>query len=103
MTSARKIAANRQNARKSRGPRSAAGKSIASRNAVRHGLAAIVHRPPLSESETERFSRALCSGNTDPNLFAQARIIAGNHLALQAITPNSSPSSNAFASGRPSL
>ena len=32
MTSDRKIAANRKNGRKSSGPRSAAGKSIASRN-----------------------------------------------------------------------
>jgi hypothetical protein len=40
MTSESKIAANRRNGRKSRGPRTAAGKSIASRNALRHGFAA---------------------------------------------------------------
>jgi hypothetical protein len=39
MTSERQIAANRRNSRKSRGPRTAAGKSIASRNALRHGVA----------------------------------------------------------------
>jgi hypothetical protein len=86
MTSARKIAANRQNARKSRGPRSAAGKSIASRNAVRHGLAAVVHRQPISETEIEGFAKALCGSDTNPILFEQARIIARNDLALQAIT-----------------
>lgn len=86
MTSARKIAANRQNARKSRGPRSAAGKSIASRNAVRHGLAAIVHRQPVSETEIDEFAKALCGSDTDPMLFEQARIIARNNLALQAVT-----------------
>jgi hypothetical protein len=39
MTSPAKIAANRRNARRSTGPRSAAGKARARRNALRHGLA----------------------------------------------------------------
>src|SRR5262245_39179703 len=39
MTSPAKIAANRCNARRSTGPRSAAGKARARRNAFRHGLA----------------------------------------------------------------
>jgi hypothetical protein len=39
MTSSAKIAANRRNARRSTGPRSAAGKARARRNAFRHGLA----------------------------------------------------------------
>jgi len=38
MTSPAKIAANRRNARRSTGPRSAAGKARACRNAFRHGL-----------------------------------------------------------------
>jgi hypothetical protein len=76
MTSARKIAANRQNARKSRGPRSGAAKSMARRNAVRHGLAALVHRQPVSETEIDRFAKALCGSDADPILFEQARIIA---------------------------
>ena len=38
MASARQIAANRANARKSSGPRSAAGKTRSSQNACRHGL-----------------------------------------------------------------
>src|SRR5262245_36645845 len=39
MTSPAKIAANRRNARRSTGPRSAAGKARARRNALKHGLA----------------------------------------------------------------
>src|SRR6478752_6333280 len=39
MTSPANIAANRRNARRSTGPRSAAGKARARRNAFRHGLA----------------------------------------------------------------
>lgn len=38
MTTAKQAAANRRNAKKSTGPRTAKGKSIARRNAVRHGL-----------------------------------------------------------------
>jgi hypothetical protein len=86
MSSERKIRANRLNGRKSRGPRSAAGKSNASRNALRHGLAAIVHRQPVSSEEIERFARALCGSDADPSLFEQAQIIANNELVLRAIS-----------------
>jgi hypothetical protein len=86
MTSQRKIAANRQNARKSRGPRSAAGKIIASRNALRHGFAAAVHRQQIPEAEIDRMAKALCGSNPNPVLFEQARNIARNDLALQAIS-----------------
>src|SRR5581483_9333709 len=38
MTSAKRIAANRRNARKSTGPKTAAGKQTSSMNAMKHGL-----------------------------------------------------------------
>lgn len=41
-TSERKINANRQNAQKSTGPKSEAGKAVSRRNALKHGLKAIV-------------------------------------------------------------
>jgi hypothetical protein len=85
MTSNRKIAANRRNSRKARGPRTAAGKSDASRNALRHGLAAITHREPLPSIEIEEFARALCGDDTDPAVFAQAVRIAENEMQLRAI------------------
>src|SRR5262245_37821883 len=44
MTSEAKIAANRRNAQRSTGPRSAAGKARSSRNAIRHGLAIPISR-----------------------------------------------------------
>jgi hypothetical protein len=85
MTSERKIAANRLNAKKSRGPRTAAGKSLASRNALRHGLRAITHRHPTPSSEIERFAKAICGVDNDPLLFEQACIIAENDFGLRAI------------------
>jgi hypothetical protein len=85
MTSNRKIQANRSNARKSCGPRTAAGRSIASRNALRHGLAALTHRAPAPSAEIEQFARALCGNDSDPVLFAQAVKIAENEMLLQAI------------------
>lgn len=40
MTNARQVAANRRNAKKSTGPQSKRGKTLASRNSLKHGLAA---------------------------------------------------------------
>ena len=85
MTSNRKIEANRRNGRKSCGPRTAAGKSIASRNALRHGLAAYTHRQTVPSAEIEQFARALCGNDDDPVMFAQAVKIAENEMLLQAI------------------
>jgi hypothetical protein len=85
MTSNRKIEANRRNSRKSCGPRGAAGQSFACRNALRHGLAAIVHRQPVLCAEIEQFARALCGNETDPVIFAQAKTIAVNEMMLRAI------------------
>src|SRR5262245_56004651 len=111
MTSERKIAANRLNARKSTGPRTAAGKANASRNALQHGLAAIVHKHPVLSAEVEGFAEALCEGNNDPRLFAQALIIGRNELLLRTISAQqiavterlADPSAIALARGDNSL
>jgi hypothetical protein len=80
-----KLAANRSNGRKSRGPRTAAGKSRSSRNASRHGLAAITCRNPAYFLEIDRMARALCKEDEDPFLFEQALIIAENQLVLRCV------------------
>ena len=85
MTSIRKIAANRRNSRNSSGPRSAAGKSLASRNARRHGLAVEAHRQFAPSAEVERFAKAICAEDSDPAILAAAVKIADNEFALQAI------------------
>ena len=51
MASERQIAANRNNARASTGPRSRAGRQRIRNNAYRHGLAAVLNRELLAEIE----------------------------------------------------
>ena len=53
MSSRAKIAASRANGRKSRGPRTPAGKSNSSCNAFRHGLAAVTRKHPEIFAEIE--------------------------------------------------
>lgn len=74
-----------QAGRKATGPRTAAGKRKASRNAVRHGLAAITHRAPLPSVEIERLARAICGSDSDPELLARARTVAANESILETI------------------
>jgi len=55
-TSEKKIEANRQNAQKSTGPKTDAGKKTSSQNAVTHGLHAtdiVINSPHLKESRTD--------------------------------------------------
>lgn len=83
MSSQAKIVASRANGRKSRGPRTPAGKSNASRNAFRHGLAAITRKDPEIFAEIEPVARAICNGAVNPLLFEQALIIAENDFVLR--------------------
>jgi hypothetical protein len=66
MTSERRIAANRINARKSRGPRTAAGKSKASRNAWRHGLSRISYLNPAVSEKIAVMAKAICGEDAEP-------------------------------------
>jgi hypothetical protein len=111
MTSERQIVANRLNRRKSRGPRTTAGKSTVSRNAVRHGLAAIKYRHPIETADLARLAKALCGNDEDPALYKQAVVIANDELVLRAISTQQiavverlrDPSAVALAKGDNSL
>ena len=85
MSSERKITANRNNGRRSSGPRTKAGKTRASRNALQHGLAAIGHRQSIPSGEIARLANVICGGDSDPTLLAQAHVIAQNEMVLRAI------------------
>jgi hypothetical protein len=107
MSSERQIAASRANGRKSRGPRTAAGKFVASRNAHRHGLAAATHHQGAPSQDIERLAKSLCHRDDNPALFEQALVIANNELVLRAISPQQlavverlqEPSAKALAKG----
>ena len=71
MTSDRKIAANRNNAKKSTGPRSAAGKQQSRRNALRHGLAVAMGSNPSFIKDIEILAKALVGDGGPPMEFAR--------------------------------
>jgi hypothetical protein len=85
MTSPRKMAANRNNDRKSRGPRTGAGKARSSRNARRHGLAAFSSNRPAMAEQIVQMVDAMCAGSDDPLLRQQAVLIAENQLWLSCV------------------
>src|SRR6266702_2567653 len=64
--SAAKRAANRRNARRSTGPRTATGKARAARNARRHGLTVSPVTDPAFMREAAAVARAILQRGTDP-------------------------------------
>jgi hypothetical protein len=84
MASARQVAANRKNARKSTGPRTRAGKQRACRNANRHGLSI-----PIDNGEScdavRSLVRRIAPGSTDQDLLGWATVAARAELELVRI------------------
>jgi hypothetical protein len=85
MISERKIAANRRNAQKSCGPRTSAGKASASRNAMRHGLAAMTHRDQKLLANIETLAGSICGDDKRPESFERAVEIAESEALLQLV------------------
>jgi hypothetical protein len=75
MSSAKQIEANRTNAQKSKGPRTAAGKARASCNSRKHALTTISRNNLLYVPRIEAIARTLCSEATNGELWEQALII----------------------------
>lgn len=84
MTSQRKTAANQANGRKSRGPRTVAGKQRSSRNGLRHGLASIGRSNLRHAEEIERIAKNICD-DSDLELFELALRIAENEFILRCV------------------
>jgi hypothetical protein len=76
MATARQIAANRRNARRSTGPRSQAARKRASRNSFRHGLAAGVITNAERIKHVERTARKIAGATTDIVTLEWARTVA---------------------------
>jgi hypothetical protein len=85
MTSAKRIAANRNNAKLSTGPTTLKGRRRASRNALRHGLSAVSYRTATFTKEAEQMVKAICCGDQSPLVVEQATIIAESELQLRMV------------------
>src|SRR5260370_37833308 len=85
MTSDRKIAANRQNATRSAGPRTQGGKIRASSNAFRHGLAVSVRSDSTLVARMTQLTRSMAGGLKAPVLEERVRSAAEASFELQRV------------------
>jgi hypothetical protein len=85
MTSERMIAANRRNGRRGRGPRTASGKAVSSRNSLRHGLAVRLLDEPAACAQVESLAQAIAGAGADNARLSLARILAEAQLDLARI------------------
>jgi hypothetical protein len=76
MASAKKLAANRMNARAGTGPRTAVGRARSARNARRHGLNVPVLSDRRLSAEAEAFAHDIAGPNAMPEMLNSARRIA---------------------------
>jgi len=85
MTSDRKFVANRENAKKSTGPRSVIGQRSSSRNALRHGLAVSVGSEPSFGPGIETMAKAIASASGQDAGGILARQLAEAEIDLSRI------------------
>ena len=76
---------NRRNARRSTGPKSAAGKAKVAKNALRHGLAIPARLDPALNREIEGFAELIAGASAPPFLLDCARRIAETQIDLRRI------------------
>lgn len=82
MASEKQIAANRANAKRSTGPKTAVGKSRSRRNAFRHGLSLGMARDEISLSKIHTLARALVHDENDSQQLLLATSIADAQINL---------------------
>ncbi len=85
MTSDRRRRANQANAKSSTGPKTAAGKTRAAQNALRHGLNVSVLSDPGLAPEVEAMARKISRPYADGETLEQARRIAEAQVDLNRV------------------
>jgi hypothetical protein len=85
MTSARKIRANRANAKASTGPRTTLGKLRAAQNARRHGLSVPLSADSPYDAEAKIIAREFAGQGTGSEMFELAHHFAAASLDLTRI------------------
>lgn len=85
MTSARKIRANRANARASTGPKTAQGRTHSARNALRHTLSLPVHSDPALSEEVEALAREIAGIDANAEVEELARRVAEAQIDLRRV------------------
>ena len=85
MTTEKQIAANRANAQKSTGPKTAAGRLKSSRNAYRHGLSLPLRPDIATMAKADAIARALAHELVDEEKLAAAAEVARAQLELLRI------------------
>ena len=83
MTSARRIEANRRNARASTGPRTVAGKARAAQNARRHGLNLPARYDPSRSGEIDALARAIAGADAGAERLELASRIAAAQIDVE--------------------
>ena len=85
MTSEKQILANRANALKSTGPRSAAGRMRSSLNAYRHGLSLPITWDPQAQAQIEAVAQAIAGEPAGEDQLQAAKAIAEAQFDLKRI------------------
>jgi len=85
MTSARKVSANRANARVSTGPKTASGRARAARNALCHGLSLPVYSDPALSEELEALAREIAGTDANAEIRDLAHRIAEAQIDVRRV------------------
>ena len=85
MISAHKIRANRENARASSGPKTAAGRARSARNRLRHALSLPVSSNPALSEEVAAFAREIAGPAANAEIQELARQVAEAPIDLRRV------------------